>query len=634
MNQSGYEAGNAAAGGGGHGTVEQDHGALKKQYLAYLSTKNEEIKEQQEARRYYHGAHWTADQLKVLRDRKQPPITYNRIARKINGTVGILSKQRQDPRGYPRTQKDEAGAELATAALRYVCDTAEWPDKDGQALLDAAVDGVAGVELLIEASNLGPNDYDVSLAEVDPSGIFYDPRSVRANFSDARYMGVGKWADIESVIEMFPDREGQLRASIDSDSELTTQPDSDQKWFNQEDGINKVRLVDHWYIKGGEWHYCVYTGSIKLAEGVSPFKDDKGKTFCKYLLWSANVDHDGDRYGFARILKSPQDEINARRSKGMHQLNTRRIIIEDGQGLDIEKIRKESNKPDGVIIYPPGATPPTFDDVAKASEMTGQVNMLLEAKTEIENYGFNPALVGTGVNQMSGRAMQMQQYAGMAELGPFASNYRNWKIRVYRAIWHAIRAFWTAERWVRVTDDDGLAQFLGVNQLVVHPQTGAPAIQNPIGQLDVDIIIDEGPDTINMQMDAYDTLSVMATKGAEVPPEVLIELSPLALSVKKKVLGMIEEARKGQAQQQAPVMQLDMASKQADLQKTQAETAKIVTETQTMGQEAQANIQTEQIKAQATTVKAQADITKSQLGVVAQRMDMIRAAQQPAPNGA
>jgi hypothetical protein len=287
-----------------------------------------------------------------------------------------------------------------------------------------------------------------------------------------------------------------------------------------------------------------------------------------------------------------------------------------------------------VIIYPPGATPPTFDDVAKASEMTGQVNMLMEAKTEIENYGFNPALVGTGVNQMSGRAMQMQQYAGMAELGPFASNYRNWKIRVYRAIWHAIRAFWTAERWVRVTDDDGLAQFLGVNQLVVHPQTGAPAIQNPIGQLDVDIIIDEGPDTINMQMDAYDTLSVMATKGAEVPPEVLIELSPLALSVKKKVLGMIEEARKGQAQQQAPVMQLDMASKQADLQKTQAETAKIVTETHTMGQEAQANIQTEQIKAQATTVKAQADITKSQLGVVAQRMDMIRAAQQPAPNGA
>jgi hypothetical protein len=631
MNQSGYVPGNGAV--GGNGTVETGHGARKKQYLAYLSAKDEEIKEQQDARRYYHGSQWTADQLKILRQRKQPPITFNRVARKINGTVGILSKQRMDPRGYPRTQKDEAGAELATAALRYVCDTAEWPEKDAQALLDGAIDGIAGVELLIEQSNLGPNDFDVTLAEVDPAGIFYDPRSVRANFSDARYMGVGKWADIETVIEMFPDREEEIRSSIDSDSELTSDPDTDRKWYDQEDGINKVRLVDHWYIQGGEWYFCVYTGSLKLMEGISPYRDEKGKTFCKYLLWSANVDHDGDRYGFVRILKSPQDEINARRSKALHQLNTRRMIVQDGQGLDIDTIRKESNKPDGVIIYPAGTEAPTFDDAAKAGEMTGQLNMLVEAKTEIENYGFNPALVGSGVNQMSGRAMQMQQHAGMAELGPFASNYRNWKIRVYRAIWHAIRQFWTAERWVRVTDDDGLAQFLGVNQLVVNPQTGAPAIQNPIGQLDVDIIIDEGPDTINMQMDAYDTLSVMATKGAQVPPEVLIELSPLSLTVKKKVLGMIDQARQQQSQAQAPVAQLEMAGKQADMQKTQAETAKIVMETQTMGQEAQVNAQTEAVKAQATMVKAQADIEKARMGVMGSRMDMMNRAAQPM-NGA
>lgn len=625
MNQSGYEPGNAAVGGNG----AQGHFDLKKQYLAYLSAKDDEIKEQQEARRYYHGSQWTNDQLKALKARKQPPITFNRVARKINGTVGILSKQRMDPRGYPRTQKDEAGAELATAALRYVCDTAEWEDKDKQALLDGAVDGIAGVELIIEPSNLGPNDFDVTLGELDPSGIFYDPRSVRANFSDARYMGVGKWAEIESVIEMFPDREQDIRASVDNDSELTSDPDTDRKWYDQEDGIHKVRLVDHWYIKNGEWYFCIYTGSLKLMEGLSPFKDERGKTFCKYLLWSANVDHDGDRYGFVRILKSPQDEINARRSKALHQLNTRRIKIEDGQGLDVDQIRKEANKPDGVIVYPQGTKGPEFDDAAKASEMTGQLNMLVEAKTEIENYGFNPALMGTGVNQMSGRAMQMQQYAGMAELGPFAANYRNWKIRVYRAIWHAIRQFWTAERWVRVTDDEGLAQFLGVNQLVVNPQTGAPAMMNPIGQLDVDIIIDEGPDTINMQMDAYDTLSVMATKGAQVPPEVLIELSPLSLTVKKKVLGMIDQARQQQAQAQAPAMQLEMAGKQADNQKTQAETAKIVMETQTMGQEAMVGAQTEAVKAQATIAKAQADVEKARMGVMGSRMDMMNRAAQP-----
>jgi hypothetical protein len=625
MNNSGYEAGSAPVGGNGGATTDS-LSARKKQYLAYLSSKKEEIKEAQEARRYYHGSHWTGDQLKALKARKQPPITFNRIARKINGTVGILAKQRQDPRGYPRTEKDEAGAELATAVLRYVCDVAEWPEKDNDALLNGAVDGIAGVEIVIEPSNLGPNDHDVTLEEVDPSGFFYDPRSVKANFSDARYMGVGKWADLESVIEMFPDREQELRASVDSDSDLTSEPDSDDKWFDQEDGIQKVRLIDHWYVKNGQWAYCVYTGKLKLMEGESYLKDEKGKSFCKYIMWSANVDHDGDRYGFVRILKSPQDEINARRSKALHQLNTRRLIIQDGEGLDVEKIRKESNKPDGVIIYPPNAQPPVFDDAAKAAEMNGQLNMLVEAKTEIENYGFNPALVGTGVDQMSGRAIQLQQYAGMAELGPFASNYRNWKLRVYRAIWHAVRTFWTGERYVRVTDDEGLAEFFAVNRLVVDPSTGAPAIQNPMGQLDVDIIIDEGPDTINMQMDAYDTLSIMATKGAQVPPELLIELSPLALSVKKKAMKIIEQAKASAQQAQAPAMQLEMAGKQAENQKTQAETAKIVMETQTMGQEAQASVAIEQVKSQATIAKAQADIEKARMGVMGSRMDMMNRA--------
>lgn len=643
MNRSGYAHGSAAIGSSNAtvATPGADIGSLKKQYLGYLSSKTEEIKEQQDARRYYHGSQWTAEQLKALRKRKQPPVTYNRVARKINGTVGILAKQRQDPRGYPRTEKDEAGAELATAALRYVCDNAEWPDKDSQACLDSAIDGIGGIELIIEPSNLGPNDFDVSMEEVDPSGYFYDARSVKGTFLDARYMGIGKWADVEMVVEMFPHLEEEIRSSIEGDSDLTSLPDTDAKWFNVEDGIQKLRLVDHWYTKGGEWHYCVYIASLILDEGVSPFKDDHGKTFCKFVMFSANVDHDGDRYGFVRNLKSPQDEINARRSKGLHQLNTRRIIMRDGQGVDIEKVRAEAARPDGVLLYPIGADKPEFDDGAKASEFNGQIALLAEAKAEIENYGFNPALVGTGVDQMSGRAIQLQQMAGMAELGPYLSNYKNWKIRVYRAIWHAIRAFWTAERWVRVTDDEGLAQFFSVNKLSVDPQTGRPVMINQIGQLDVDIIIDEGPDTINMQMDAYDTLSIMATKGAQVPPELLIELSPLAQSVKKKALKIMEQSRQQAAQAQQPAMQLEMQAKQAETAKTAAETQKIVAETQAMGGEQRARQSSEMVKASAAQSKArtdqvlaQYDVEKSRLDLLGSQIDLAARMSQPQQNGA
>jgi len=47
-------------------------------------------------------------------------------------------------------------------------------------------------------------------------------------------------------------------------------------------------------------------------------------------------------------------------------------------------------------------------------------------------------------------AINMLQKAGTAELGSFIKYYRNWKLRVYRAVWNIIRGTWTNERWLRV----------------------------------------------------------------------------------------------------------------------------------------------------------------------------------------
>ena len=38
---------------------------------------------------------------------------------------------------------------------------------------------------------------------------------------------------------------------------------------------------------------------------------------------------------------------------------------------------------------------------------------------------------------VSGRAINLLQQGGIAELGPFVLAYRGWKIRLYRAIWNA-----------------------------------------------------------------------------------------------------------------------------------------------------------------------------------------------------
>ena len=539
-----------------------DIGKLKKAYTEYLSNKREEIDEQKDARRYYHGAQWTDAQIKVLKKRKQPISTVNRIGRKIDGVVGLLERLRQDPKAFPRTPGQEQGADIATAVIRYALDAQEWKPKSAEIARDGAIEGIGGLEInLTQGDTQDPNDRDIELDIVEPESFFYDPRSKRADFSDARYMGVGKWMDIDLAKEMFPDHADEIDQAIETGTDLSTNPDNENKWFNSD--RKHIRLVDCWYRHKGEWCYSIFTGSSVLMEGESYLVDEKKKTECKYIMYSGSVDHDGDRYGFVRNMKSSQDSINFKEAKLNHILASRRLIMSNAAVKDVETARREWARTDGVIIVNPGGEVKADD---QSFDFAGWSKLLVDSKQEIEGFGPNPQLLGQGSEQQSGRAISLLQQAGIAELGPYIQGFKGWKVRVYRAVLNAIQHNWTAERYIRVTDDDGLAKFIQINGLQIDPTTGVPNIVNAIGSLDVDVIIDEGPDSINMMADTYDALIAMASSGANVPPQVLIELSPgIDGQTKKKLLGYIE-----QAQQPGPAQQIALAGEQAKVKETES----------------------------------------------------------------
>ncbi len=555
---TGYAHGSSAGGGSSESSQATPAkywplSKLRRAYTEYQFSKREEIKEQNISRRYYHGSHWTKDQLNALKRRRQPPMTFNRISRKIDGVVGLIERLKQDPKAFPRTPQHEKGAELATAVLRYVLDANDWGAIAPEIARDAAIDGIAGLEIVLKHGDRG--DIDVGFNLVDPDSFFYDPRSFRPDFSDARYNGVSKWVDVDLANSMFPDKAAEIEASVEKDTDMTSDSDRERRWFIS-DGVNNfIRLTDCWYQHKGGWCYTVFTGQTILMEGQSYLRDQFGQDECKYIMFSGNVDQDGDRYGFVRNMKSAQDGINAKQSKMQHILASRRLIMTQSAVQDIETARKEWARPDGVVIVNPGGEVKADD---QTFDFTGWAKLLELNLSEIENFGPNPALIGQGIENKSGRAISLLQQAGIAELGPYILAYKGWKLRVYRAIWMAIQQHWQGERWIRVTDDDQVAQFIQINGLGVDPSTGMQTMVNAIGQIDVDIIIDEGPDYVNMQADAYDTLSALAGKGSQIPPDVLIELSPLTYSVKKKIMDRLQQA----AQQPNP----EIAMKQAELQ--------------------------------------------------------------------
>jgi hypothetical protein len=324
---------------------------------------------------------------------------------------------------------------------------------------DGAIDGIGGIEIEIEQGDHG--DPEVGFDIVEPDSFFYDPRSYRADFSDATYMGQGKWTDVETVKDMFADQADEIgKGSVGSD--LTSNPDREQKWFSirrqQAPRSPGGYLVSS--TKSG-WCWAIFTGSKILMEGKSYLKDEKNKDACKYIMFSCNVDHDGDRYGFVRNMKSSQDSFNFKHSKLNHILASRRLILSQGSMQDVEKARTEWARDDGVVVVNGNVNEGAKAD-DRSFDFAGWAKLLEEDKQELDNYGPNQALIGDIQNQ-SGRAIQLLQQAGMAELGPYILGYRGWKLRVYRAIFSAVQQYWTGERYVRVTDDEGLAQFIQIN---------------------------------------------------------------------------------------------------------------------------------------------------------------------------
>lgn len=577
---TGYAATPASVSTGSAATPKTNYWPLercKRAYLDYLASKTDEIEEQKDARRYYHGAQLTQKQYKVLEKRRQPPQIRNRINRKIDGTIGLLERLRQDPKAYPRTPKQEDGADLATAILRYVLDDQQWNAVSPECSRDAAIDGIGGVSLELIQGDEG--DPDIGFDLVEPDSFFYDPRSYRADFSDAGYMGEGKWFDTDTAADLFPDHEEAIRGTGTDATELTSLPDRERKWFSFEGGKRLVRIVEIWYKhKGGKWCWAVFTGDTILMEGESYFFDEKKKTICRYIMFACNVDHDGDRYGFVRNMKSTQDSLNFKHSKMNHMLASKRLFITKGAVDNIERTRTEAARADGVVVV----NGKTVADGIKTDDQTfdfaGLAKLLEEDKQEIDRFGPNQALIGDMTNT-SGRAIQLLQQAGMAELGPYILGWRGWKIRVYRAVFNAVQRYWKAPRYIRVTDSEEIEQFIQINGVGIDPQTGFPAMVNALGSLDVDIILDEGTDHVNAQADLYETLQQVLPAVAPMltPPQaqaavsLLIDSSSLEASAKKKFRDASKPQEPDPMQQRAVAVEL--AGKEAEVQETQSKAA-------------------------------------------------------------
>ena len=547
-------------------------------------------------RDYYDEKQWTAEEETALKNRKQPVITYNRVKRKVNAMMGLEKQTRKDPKAFPRNPDDEESAQAATDVIRYACEDNRWDDKRSECAKELAIEGTCAIMVGVKQTKGG---IDPELKRIPWDRFYYDPHSSEFDFADAAYLGQVIWMDVDKARAKWPDKEAVFVETWSQAQGSDTYDDKPKYKMWADYKRKRVRICEHYYRDTEGWKFCIFTkGGFVVEPQLSPYMGDDDQPECPIKAVSLYIDRENNRYGEVRTMIGAQDEINKRRSKALHLINSRQVRVSRSTGQDAETVRKELSKPDGVFVGEQGEV-----EVLQTNDMAmANLQMLQEAKAEIDLLGPNAALGGKNEAGMSGRAILAQQQGGLTELATYLDRIRCMSLAVYRSVWARVRQYWQGERWVRVTDNENNLRFVGVNRPVTALQAAAKqmgvdksnveqadpamvqqlqqfamnpmsqqvvAVENNVVELDVDILVDEGIDSPTIAAEEFESMLKLAGTGMiQIPPDVLIEAS--SLRNKDRLLEMMKQ---GPSPEQQQGQQLQMADAMAKIEKLQSETA-------------------------------------------------------------
>lgn len=539
-------------------------------------------------RDYYDGLQLTQEEAAELKTRNQPVIAFNLIQSKVDYLLGLEKQQRSDPKAFPRTPNEEQGAEAATDAIRFVCDVSDMQMIASQTWENIIVEGAGGCDVCVEYNARG--EPEIVLHQVHWDRMIWDPYSRERDFTDAKFLGLITWMDEGDVLSRWPEADRIVDLAYASVSLSRAWDDRPRAnvWADQK--RKRIRVVQLYWKSEGAWQFGTFTRGGWLDEQrPSPYVDEDGKPECPLIFASGYVSRENHRYGAVRNLIDPQDEINLRHRKAVHLLSVRQVVAEQGAVDNVDVARRELAKPDGYIEVRPDSR---FEISQTQDLSAGQAQLLQEAKSIFQTLGPNAALMGKQGASASGRAIALSQQGGAMEIGALLDVHRHWRRRVYRAIWNRIKQYWTAEKWVRVTDDERNIRFVGLNQpqtdeygmpvIAGYDEMGqpVPALQNDVTRMMVDIVVEEGPDVATLQIEQFEALAGLAKAGVPIPPDVLIQAS--TLRNKEQILERMKGAQGGppppdpallETQRKAQRDQADVAINAGELQLKQREQA-------------------------------------------------------------
>lgn len=595
---------------------------------------------------YYDGNQLSPETVEKLKDRGQPPLITNIIKPTIDTVLGMEAKSRSDWRVRPEDD-DVANDDLAEA-LTVKLKHAEIESRADRAVSDAyAAQIKAGLGWVEVAREHDPFKCPYRVRYVHRREIFWDWRAEQPDLSDARYLIRRRWLELEHAIALMPQYADLFRQTtggwagfdplMEQDSRLV------QSWEVERDtriaavdwrDIQRMRicLYEMWYRKWVRGYVMTlpngmtmeadfsnqrhneaivagiakvkeatfqkvrlawYTGPHFLYDVPSPYKHNQ---FPYVPFFGHREDLTNVPYGLIRSMVSPQDEVNARKSKMLWALNSRRVIADSDSVKDHGKAAAEVSRPDAYIIMDANRKPNSTFRVEPGGDLaTQQFQVMQEAKQEIaEASGIHKSMQGQQSGASSGLAINSLIEQGMNTLAEINDNFRYARRLVGEMLFELVKQN-LLQGTQQVTIGEGKSKkIIPLNQIQVDPQTGQPVMMNDVSKVKAKIVLDDVPSTPTYKMQQLQMLTEI-TKS--LPPQLqgfVIDFVVEATDMPKRheladrlrqavgIQDPEQQEQMMQAQQQAQAEQAQMmkAEQMAKIEGMQASAQKTLAEAQ------------------------------------------------------
>ncbi len=374
-------------------TVQERHEQRRGWFLAEASRQAANRAMMAKSEAFYDSEQISHDDAQELRDRGQNPVVYNEVFYVVNWLIGTERRNRVDFNVVAEDDDDQASedAQNKTKLLKYLDDVNRAAFERSYAAMDAFKAGLGWLEVGISGDK---NQAPVYVGAESWRNMLWDSMATKRDLSDARYFFRVRVLDLDIALALFPSKKAELEAAmvtgdkldmfhgwtganhiagtLDSFARMDT--DEDFNSVNVIDIFNpreRVMILECWSREPVQrpieqqglgdpvtfrMRVTLMTELDTLLEAWSPFKHDRAPFI---PVWAYRNARTGLPYGPIRPLMGPQEALNHRMSKSLYEASANKMEIEaiaiDAEGMDIEELRAEWNKPDGVAVYASGA---------------------------------------------------------------------------------------------------------------------------------------------------------------------------------------------------------------------------------------------------------------------------------------